>query len=114
VFSASGALALTRTANTNRQACSPVRPLPAARGVQAASDGFGGGFQGHMEGLEWEFAVVDSPQVNAFVVPGGKVVVFTGEWRRWTACGHDCRLHIWPHTPPTVLCFRLHTTWLRV
>ena len=31
-----------------------------------------------MQGLEWEFAVVNSPQVNAFVVPGGKVVVYTG------------------------------------
>ena len=45
---------------------------------QAATDGYGGGFQGHLQGLRWEFAVVDSPQVNAFVVPGGKVVVYTG------------------------------------
>lgn len=31
-----------------------------------------------LQGLKWEFAVVDSDQVNAFVVPGGKVVVYTG------------------------------------
>lgn len=31
-----------------------------------------------LQGLKWEFAVIDSPQVNAFVVPGGKVVVYTG------------------------------------
>ena len=31
-----------------------------------------------LQGLKWEFAVIDSDQVNAFVVPGGKVVVYTG------------------------------------
>lgn len=31
-----------------------------------------------LQGLKWEFAVIDGPQVNAFVVPGGKVVVYTG------------------------------------
>ncbi|KAL6767291.1 hypothetical protein ACKKBG_A39385 [Auxenochlorella protothecoides x Auxenochlorella symbiontica] len=44
----------------------------------AVNRGQGGGFQEHMQGLEWQFAVIDSPQVNAFVVPGGKVVVYTG------------------------------------
>jgi predicted Zn-dependent protease len=38
----------------------------------------GGGAQGHLSGLDWEIVVVDSPEVNAFVVPGGKIVVFTG------------------------------------
>ena len=33
---------------------------------------------GTLQGLEWEFAVINSPQVNAFVVPGGKMVVYTG------------------------------------
>jgi predicted Zn-dependent protease len=31
-----------------------------------------------MQGLKWEFSVINSPEVNAFVVPGGKVVVYTG------------------------------------
>lgn len=35
-----------------------------------------------MQGLKWEFAVIDSPQINAFVVPGGKVVVYTGLIKR--------------------------------
>lgn len=30
------------------------------------------------QGLKWEFAVINDEQVNAFVVPGGKVVVYTG------------------------------------
>ncbi|PSC68549.1 Pentatricopeptide repeat-containing mitochondrial [Micractinium conductrix] len=46
--------------------------------AQAATDGYGGGYQDHLKHMEWEFAVIDSPQVNAFVVPGGKVVVYTG------------------------------------
>jgi len=37
-----------------------------------------GGQTGHMKKLKWEFVVVDSPEVNAFVLPGGKVVVYTG------------------------------------
>jgi hypothetical protein len=54
---------------------------------QAATDGYGGGFQAHLRSLDWDFAVVDSPQVNAFVVPGGKVVVYTGEGVCARVCG---------------------------
>ena len=49
-----------------------------SRVAAVASDGYGGGFHEHMKGLCWEFAVINSPEVNAFVVPGGKVVVYTG------------------------------------
>eukprot|EP00887_Chlorella_sp_A99_P005887 scaffold1.g5887.t1 len=45
-----------------------------------AAKGAGGGFHQHLQqkGWSWEFAVIRSKQVNAFVVPGGKVVVYTG------------------------------------
>ena len=43
-----------------------------------AGDDYGGGFTEQMKGMEWEFAVIKSKDVNAFVVPGGKVVVYTG------------------------------------
>jgi predicted Zn-dependent protease len=43
-----------------------------------ASDDHGGGFTQQMKGMNWEFAVIKSRDVNAFVVPGGKVVVYTG------------------------------------
>ncbi|KAL3521466.1 hypothetical protein ACH5RR_019615 [Cinchona calisaya] len=33
---------------------------------------------GHLEGLNWEVLVVNQPVVNAFCLPGGKIVVFTG------------------------------------
>lgn len=29
-------------------------------------------------GFDWQFNVIDSPQVNAFCLPGGKVAVYTG------------------------------------
>ena len=29
-------------------------------------------------GFDWEFNVIDSPQANAFALPGGKVAVYTG------------------------------------
>lgn len=32
----------------------------------------------HLEGLNWEILVVNEPIVNAFCLPGGKIVVFTG------------------------------------
>jgi predicted Zn-dependent protease len=31
-----------------------------------------------LQGFAWEFNVVESPDVNAFCMPGGKVVVYTG------------------------------------
>ncbi|KAK6926331.1 Peptidase M48 [Dillenia turbinata] len=41
-----------------------------ARGAQPATQ--------HLEGLNWEVLVVNEPIVNAFCLPGGKIVVFTG------------------------------------
>lgn len=41
-----------------------------ARGAQPATQ--------HLEGLNWEVLVVQEPVVNAFCLPGGKIVVFTG------------------------------------
>ena len=32
----------------------------------------------HLSGYQWEFNLVDSPEVNAWCMPGGKVVVYTG------------------------------------
>jgi predicted Zn-dependent protease len=33
---------------------------------------------GLIEGFQWEFNVVDNPAINAFCMPGGKVVFYTG------------------------------------
>jgi predicted Zn-dependent protease len=32
----------------------------------------------HLEGYGWEFNLIDDPEVNAWCMPGGKVVVYTG------------------------------------
>ena len=36
------------------------------------------GTQSELQGYEWEFNLVDSNDVNAWAMPGGKVVVYTG------------------------------------
>ena len=36
------------------------------------------GEQGRIAGYKWEFTVVQDAQINAFAMPGGKVVVYTG------------------------------------
>ncbi|KAI9092495.1 hypothetical protein K1719_027623 [Acacia pycnantha] len=46
------------------------RQKPEKRRSQAATS--------HLDGLNWEVLVVNEPVVNAFCLPGGKIVVFTG------------------------------------
>lgn len=36
------------------------------------------GYQGYLEGYEWEYNLVDDKTVNAWCMPGGKIVVYTG------------------------------------
>lgn len=36
------------------------------------------GFKDTIKDYDWEFNLVDSPEVNAWAMPGGKVVVYTG------------------------------------
>ena len=38
--------------------------LSALLSPQAATDGYGGGFQGHLQHMKWDFAVINSPQVK--------------------------------------------------
>lgn len=40
------------------------------KGLQSATS--------HLDGLNWEVLVVNEPVINAFCLPGGKIVVFTG------------------------------------
>ena len=32
----------------------------------------------HLKGMKWTFTTVESPEVNAFALPNGSIVVFTG------------------------------------
>src|ERR1043165_973661 len=36
------------------------------------------GFASRIQGYKWEFNLVNSPEVNAWCMPGGKVVVYSG------------------------------------
>lgn len=36
------------------------------------------GQQHYLDGYQWEYKLVDSPDVNAWCMPGGKIVVYTG------------------------------------
>ena len=36
------------------------------------------GMESLLSGYAWEFNLIDDPQVNAFCMPGGKIVVYTG------------------------------------
>ena len=38
----------------------------------------GGGSQAHLRDMAWEYHVIASPEANAMVMPGGKVVVYSG------------------------------------
>ncbi|KAL9225259.1 hypothetical protein vseg_001206 [Gypsophila vaccaria] len=50
----------------------------------------------HLDGMKWEVLVVDEPVVNAFCVPGGKIVIYTGMLKKLksdvevaTVIGHE-------------------------
>lgn len=36
------------------------------------------GYQGYLEGYEWEFSLIDDQTVNAWAMPGGKIAFYTG------------------------------------
>ena len=36
------------------------------------------GQESQLDGYQWEFNLIDDPQVNAFCMPGGKIVVYSG------------------------------------
>lgn len=36
------------------------------------------GYKGYLDGYQWEYKLVDSKEVNAWCMPGGKIVVYSG------------------------------------
>lgn len=70
----------------------------AERIISAVEEGHGAGFQKHIEKFDWEVVVLDDKTVNAFVLPGGKIVVFNGLLKLFnrdedmiaTVIGHEC------------------------
>jgi hypothetical protein len=54
------------------------------------------GYTAHLNNLKWEVIVVDEDTINAFCLPGGKIVVFTGLLKQFrsdteiaTVLGHE-------------------------
>ncbi|GER42864.1 mitochondrial metalloendopeptidase OMA1 [Striga asiatica] len=52
----------------------------------------------HLEGLKWEVIVVDEPMVNAFCLPGGKIVVFVGLLKHFRADAELATVRCITHT----------------
>lgn len=67
----------------------------AKRIIEAVDEGHGGGFQDHIKKFDWEVAVIQDDTPNAFVLPGGKIVVFTGMH------GYACKHH-------DAMCMNMH------
>ena len=57
-----------------------IRVRQVGRRIQKAAETYyrANGMADKLSEFEWEFNVVDDPTVNAFCMPGGKVVVYTG------------------------------------
>jgi predicted Zn-dependent protease len=36
------------------------------------------GYQGYLDQYQWEYSLIDSEQVNAWCLPGGKIAFYTG------------------------------------
>jgi len=48
--------------------------------IRAAAEKYlnANGYQGYLDGYQWEYNLVQDPAVNAWCMPGGKIVVYTG------------------------------------
>lgn len=48
--------------------------------IRAAAEKYlnANGYQGYLNGYQWEYNLVQDPAVNAWCMPGGKIVVYTG------------------------------------
>ena len=65
---------LSRNSSYNARVSQVGRRLAAATNSYLKENGY----TDMLSTLSWEFNVVDSKQVNAFCMPGGKIVVYTG------------------------------------
>ena len=69
-----------KTNPPSADAAATARVREVGRRIQGAVDRYlaSTGASGRLSGYAWEFNLVDNKQVNAWCMPGGKVVVYTG------------------------------------
>ncbi|MFH0911434.1 MAG: M48 family metallopeptidase [Planctomycetota bacterium] len=77
-FEQYGELLKKEKLSPDAQATALVRRV--GRRIQAAVERYFAdqGLSGRLQGYAWEFNLIDSPEKNAFCMPGGKVAVYTG------------------------------------
>jgi len=68
----------TNKLSTNKRQTQMVKTV--GKRIQKAVEGYfaGKNVSGELKDYDWEFNLVESPEVNAWCMPGGKVVVYTG------------------------------------
>ena len=56
------------------------RVVTVGQKIRAAAEKYlnANGYQGYLNGYEWEYNLVQDPAINAWCMPGGKIVVYTG------------------------------------
>lgn len=64
--------------SSNKQQAELVRKVGARISKAVERYLIANGMQDQVKNYQWEFNLVDDPQVNAWCMPGGKVVVYTG------------------------------------
>jgi predicted Zn-dependent protease len=77
-YSQYGDFLKTNKISTNRQSTELVRRVGTRIQKGVESYFAGKGMTDQLAGYQWEFNLVENDQVNAWCMPGGKVVVYTG------------------------------------
>jgi predicted Zn-dependent protease len=56
------------------------RVVTVGQKIKAAAEKYlnAAGYKGYLDGYQWEYNLVQDPAVNAWCMPGGKIVVYTG------------------------------------
>lgn len=57
-----------------------TRVVTVGQKIKAAAEKYlnAKGYKGYLDGYQWEYNLVQDPAVNAWCMPGGKIVVYTG------------------------------------
>lgn len=69
-----------KTANVSHNSADVEKVTRVGKRIAAATEAYmkANGMADEVKNFSWEFNVVNDPQVNAFCMPGGKIVVYTG------------------------------------